>query len=110
MSDEAYDERTGELDIIQASYSDECILTSSTSGYVELAVTLNSPLQLLSSRWADTSEQQQHLVLHLPPVRIAFTLPDTYPETTAPDINLKSTPSWLPDDLKLELENAARSL
>jgi len=112
MSDDAYDERSGELEALQACYPDECVLTSTVSGYVELAVNLDNPLQLILER-PDTQvveEEQQHLISHLPPIRIAFTLPNHYPEGAAPQISLQLTPNWLPKNLTEEMEHIASSL
>lgn len=113
MADE-YNERAADLEALQSCFPDECFLTSENSGYVELPATLETPLQLILARSADTQmtedEVQSHTVSHLPAVRITFALADDYPAAEAPQINLQATPSWLPDTTIQEVEEIAKSL
>jgi E3 ubiquitin-protein ligase RNF14 len=108
------DERTAELDYLQASYPDESFFASGFSGYVELPIVLQTPLELDMTH--GTIEQctgegpQQNCVSSLPPIRIEFTLPDEYPDMAAPQVNLQATVSWLPQQTIVELEEFATRL
>lgn len=99
-----HDERTEAVDAVQACYPDKCVLTSAYSGYINLSVLLDSPLPLILE-----DEQEQHVVIHLPSIRIAFTLPNGYPETVSPVVILTSKYSWLSVDTAKEMEDVAAS-
>ena len=92
-------ERTEELETLRAIYPE--LEIHDYTAYLELPVVLSSPLRILSL-------EQQHEVLHLPAICIFFTLPDDYPETGAPFVQLKA--AWLSTQLAAELEAKAARL
>lgn len=47
---------------------------------------------------APLASDVQHLA-HLPPLTLQITLPDGYPETTAPVFELSTSPAWLPTEI-----------
>jgi E3 ubiquitin-protein ligase RNF14 len=106
MADEVC-EREEELETLQAIYSD-LVIQSDGSAYIELPVSLDNPLPIISGH--NVAHEVQHTVLHLPPLRLTFTIPLDYPAKSSPAVKLESEPPWLPTAVKDGLEAKLKSL
>lgn len=91
------DERAEELETLQAIYGDSMVANSTYSGHIEISVKLQRPLTLTC-----VAQNERNNVVHLPPVRIIFELPSSYPNAAAPVVNLDT--SWLPNEVARQLE------
>ncbi|KAJ4368509.1 hypothetical protein N0V86_009414 [Didymella sp. IMI 355093] len=99
------DERSAELETLEAIYGSSLVTRNKYSGRLELSVVLSKPLQI---RCIDEGRRlEAREVSHLPPLRIRFKLPHGYPSQVGPTLDLKA--SWLPEDTarKLEVEGAS---
>lgn len=105
MSD-AEDERSAELEALEAIYGNILVARNEYSGCLELPVVLRHPLQIRCVDDGGGAEAAQ--VSHLPPFRIRFKLPQGYPSETGPVVGLEA--SWLPQDTDRNLEVQATSL
>lgn len=124
------DERTIELSAIAAIYPELTILpiqsrdTGERKASLEVQVEPVQPLSIQTPTIADGSAPDEHVVIkspndtsdethilsHLPPLTVQFTLPRTYPSVQAPIIHLSTEGSWLSKDIVEELEAAAEAL
>lgn len=96
------DERAEELETLQAIYSDCMVANSTCSGHIKISVKLQRLLTLTC-----ITQNQRDEVVHLPPIRILFELPDSYPNAAAPLVSLDA--SWLPTEVARQLETKISS-
>jgi E3 ubiquitin-protein ligase RNF14 len=103
-------EREEELEALQAIFctsETQLVITSTVSGYLDLPVTLSTPLSLVIDQLADTTADehaaQQHSVSSLPHVRFEFALPEGYPNSAPPQIAITCANSWAPSGVAEEL-------
>jgi hypothetical protein len=96
-------EREEEFEALQAiscTSETQLPLTSTASGYPDLPVALSTPLPLLTERTADSTADQhvvpQRSVSSLPHVCFALILPNGYPNSVPPQIDITCTNSWAP--------------
>jgi E3 ubiquitin-protein ligase RNF14 len=88
---ESDDERSQELGTIVSIFPEEFTVLTPSSGVLSLPI---SPLEALSV--SCLSAEALTRLEHLPPVKLKFELPETYPTKAPPHIELSTTPSWLP--------------
>ncbi|KAF1930507.1 RWD-domain-containing protein [Didymella exigua CBS 183.55] len=102
---ELEDERTAELETLEAIYGSSLVARSEYSACLELPLLLPKPLQIRCL--ADGGGTGATEVSHLPPLRIRFKLPHGYPNEAGPTIHVESL--WLPEDTarKLALEGTS---
>ena len=96
------DERAEELESLQAIYGDCMVANNTYSGHVEISVKLQRPLEFICS-----AQSQRDEFSYLPPVRIIFELPNSYPNTAAHLVTLNA--SWLPTEVVHQLETKSSS-
>ncbi|KAK3217227.1 hypothetical protein GRF29_1g2301522 [Pseudopithomyces chartarum] len=93
------DQRAEELEVLKVIYPE--LKIESYTAYLELPIVLPSPLHI-------SSPQREHEILHLPAICTSFTLPNEYPDTQPPLVEVKAT--WLSAPLVTELEFKAARL
>jgi hypothetical protein len=114
MASSDAEEYPEEMEMLKFNYAEETLLTSNSTGHVELPIILHHPLQLIAR--ADATQQPTHSghqsvsISHLPPVRASFRLPPDYPQTAAPEISIHVNSGWMPDHVVTELESMVTSL
>lgn len=93
------DQRAEELEVLKVIYPE--LKIESYTAYLELPIVLPSPLHI-------SSPQREHEILHLPAICTSFTLPNEYPDTQPPLVEVKAT--WLSAPLVTELKIKAARL
>jgi E3 ubiquitin-protein ligase RNF14 len=88
---ESDDERAQEIGTIASIFPEELTILTHSSGVLLLPVSPLDPLAV-----SCTSEEAPVRLEHLPPVKLKFELPETYPAEAAPHLELSTTPAWLP--------------
>ncbi|KZM24907.1 RBR-type E3 ubiquitin transferase [Ascochyta rabiei] len=88
---EVGNERAAELETLGAICADNLVVQKGYSGYIEIPVALQTPLQLFRTGQG----KEEHGISQLPPIRVCFDFPENYPTATAHRVQLKSC--WLPD-------------
>ncbi|KAI5820070.1 RWD domain-containing protein [Pyronema omphalodes] len=87
------DERSQELFTIASIYPDEITLLSPYSASLVLPVT---PLSPLTIQFTSSAPLQ---LRYLPPIKIIFDLPESYPASEPPRIEIKTQPEWIPGNI-----------
>jgi E3 ubiquitin-protein ligase RNF14 len=100
------DERPAELETLEAIYGSSLVARSEFSGYLELPVVLQQPLQIECSDQGHGIEAKE--ISHFPPLRIWFKLPQGYPNEVGPTLDLEAF--WLPEAIARKLESDGTSL
>ncbi|TGZ81042.1 hypothetical protein EX30DRAFT_364079 [Ascodesmis nigricans] len=95
---ESTDERSLELSSIAFIFPNETNLHTPFSATFTIAV--NPRIPTLTSFSTFEKPVRIH---HFPPLQLVATLPETYPATSPPEIELKSDPAWIPAEKLQEL-------
>ncbi|KAF2118291.1 RWD domain-containing protein [Lophiotrema nucula] len=95
-------ERLKELETLQAIFSDEAAIgTSSFTAHIGIPVVLDSPITLESSSLANSYShsrpQARQQVSHLPPLQLMLSLPLGYPSKSPPLVRISTERFWFPD-------------
>ncbi|KAI5791515.1 RWD domain-containing protein [Pyronema domesticum] len=98
------DERSQELFTIASIYPDEITLLSPFSASLVLPVIPLSPLTL---QFASSPPLQ---LRYLPPIKAIFDLPESYPASEPPRIEIITQPEWLPENILQELKKECDEL
>ena len=101
---EIFDDRATELETLEAIYGDSFVAGNACTGCVEVPVALQIPLRVL----CNDERGGNDTVSYLPPLRVQFELPGTYPARSAPIVRLEV--DWLPKDNVQSLEKHVQTL
>ncbi|KAF1990179.1 RWD-domain-containing protein [Aulographum hederae CBS 113979] len=115
------DERAEELSSISAIFPELVVDDNSPfTATLDLAITPNDALPVLfaadvdiltppSSPLEAQAPKNLDFLSHLPALRLTISLHEGYPAELPPQVELKTTPAWLPEAKLRELEEAAAS-
>lgn len=115
------DERTEELEAVQAIFPEFIFNGDGTGGFLDIPV---RPIKPLLVRFVPLADSRQtngnlHLQAHiehdilftaLPPITLELSLPPGYPESMAPEVTVSCAHDWLPTKTKLALDMDASKI